>query len=291
MTPADSRPSDPMTPAVSPATRPAPTASPAAGFCTMRSSATVRSRISIPLASSAASSARCTSAPDASSPECTIRWWLCPPSSRSSRVSSRAPSPASQSITPGAASASAATTSGSHSPAPAVSVSLTCDAALSPGPMAAARPPCASGVAPPIRSLVTISTRSPAAAAVSAAEIPAAPDPTTTTSASRRHRARTGGSARSARATGAASVPAAPARVAPRPVWADDGPWCTSGCTPRSIILAFAFPRPFIGRSRRAGPGRWRSWPRPRAGPGPRSPGRRPPRLSRRAGSAPAPRP
>ena len=107
-------------------------------------------------------------------------------------MSSRAPSPASQSITPGAAAASAATTSGSHSPAPAVSVSPTCEAALSPGPMAAASPPCASGVAPPIRSLVTISTRSPDAAALSAAEIPAAPDPTTTTSASRRHRVRHG---------------------------------------------------------------------------------------------------
>src|SRR5450756_1013146 len=88
--------------------------------------------------------------------------------------------------------ASTATTSGSQSPAPATSVASTCAAALSPGPIAAARPPCASGVAPPIRSLVTISTRSPRAAALSAAEIPAAPDPTTTTSASRRHRARPG---------------------------------------------------------------------------------------------------
>ena len=68
-----------------------------------------------------------------------------------------------------------------------MSVSETCANGVSPAPSAAASPPCASGVAPPTRSLVTTSTRSPAAAAVSATEIPAAPDPTTTTSASRRH--------------------------------------------------------------------------------------------------------
>ncbi len=150
----------------------APAPVPAPSVPRSRSSATVRSRISIRPASRAASSVRCTSAPVASSPECTIRRALCPPSSRRSRVSSRAPSPVSQSIAPGAPSASAATTSGSHSPAPAMSVSDTCAAGVSPAPSAAASPPCASGVAPPTRSLVTTRTRSPRAAAVSATEIP-----------------------------------------------------------------------------------------------------------------------
>ena len=63
--------------------------------------------------------------------------------------------------------------------------------------MAAARPPWASGVAPPpIPSLLSSSTRRPWLAAVSAAVMPAAPEPSTTTSVSRAQRSGDRGSRR-----------------------------------------------------------------------------------------------
>ena len=178
------RPSRPATPTSSPRTAPRSSVS--------ASRATPRVRISTGLASSAAATARCTSAPAASPPACTIRLRLCPPSRCSAVRSSRAPSPARRAISAGACDTSAATAAGSHSPAPASSVSRWCRAAVSPGPIAAARPPWASGVAPPPTplSLVISSTRRPCSAAASAALMPAAPEPTTTTSASRSQRGR-----------------------------------------------------------------------------------------------------
>ena len=168
-------------PASRPVTRPA-------GSVT-RSSATHRPRISTWLSARAARSTRCTSAPAASPPACTIRLQLCPPSRCSGWRSSRAPSAASRVISRGAVRARSATAAGSHSPAPAATVSRRWLATLSPGPTAAARPPWASGVAPaPSPSLVTSRTRRPCRAAARAALIPAAPEPTTTTSGDRSQR-------------------------------------------------------------------------------------------------------
>ena len=106
-------------------------------------------------------SARWTSAPEASSPECTIRRRLWPPSSRRSRCSSRAPWETSHSIAAGDPAASAATAAASQRPGARRSRVPRVRLGLSPGPIAAARPPWASGDAPPARSLVTIRTRSP----------------------------------------------------------------------------------------------------------------------------------
>ena len=177
--PTRSAPSSPGIPASTPPTEPRSS--------TRASTATQRARIRTWLASNAARSTRLTSAPIASPPAFTIRLRLCPASRWSAVCSSRAPRPARRAISPGACNASAATAARSLRPAPASIVSLSCRPGSSPGPIAAARPPWAKGVAPPpmSSSLVSSSTSRPCRAAVRAAVTPAAPDPTTTMSASR----------------------------------------------------------------------------------------------------------
>src|SRR6185437_814155 len=97
------------------------------------------------------------------------------------------------------------------------------------------------GVAPPTRSLVTTRTRRPRAAAVSATEIPAAPDPMTTTSASR---CQAGVSEHAA----ASAEPAEPVEPA----------------EPADPAAPAAPAKPVTARLPAQRPGRWRSSPRPR---------------------------
>ncbi len=141
--------------------------------------------------STAAIRARWISAPVASPPAWAIRsrWW--PPS----RVSDSSPSGWWSNCVPSAISSRTAsgpsvtrirTASTSHAPAPATRVSRSCCSGVSPGPRAAAMPPCAHWVDPAAStSLVTTSRWSEGSAAWirSAAVRPAMPEPTTTTSA------------------------------------------------------------------------------------------------------------
>ena len=142
--------------------------------------------------STAAIRARWISAPVASPPACAIRsrWW--PPS----RVSDSTPSGSWSKSVPSAISSRTAsgpsvtrtrTASGSQAPAPATRVSRSCCSGVSPGPRAAAMPPCAHCVEPALStSLVTTRILSTWPASRSAAVSPAMPEPMTTTSAVRR---------------------------------------------------------------------------------------------------------
>src|SRR5436305_4340713 len=132
--------------------------------------------------------ARCTSAPVASPPACTIRLAWCPPSRVSIRVPSAyrsnwAPQRISSRTRAGPSVTSTSTAAGSPSPTPATRVSSACAPGLSNGSSTAAIPPCAHRVEPAsILTLVTTVTCSPASRRCSAAVSPATPDPTTTTS-------------------------------------------------------------------------------------------------------------
>ncbi len=158
----------------------------------------------------AACSARCTSAPVASPPACTIRSARCPPSRVSMSVpsgcrSNSAPSRISSRTRVGPSSTSTRTAAGSHSPTPAISVSLACAAGVSSGSSTAAIPPCAHRVDPSsMLTLVTTVTCRPCSRRCSAAVSPATPEPTTSTSVVSLHpgwaaASRRGSSGRSAR--------------------------------------------------------------------------------------------
>ena len=180
--PTPSRTPSPITCRVTPATPPAASSS--------RSTASACSTTSMSGALATAEfSARWTSAPVASPPACTIRsrWW--PPSrvseiSPSSSWSKLVPSAISSRTASGPSVTSARTAAGSHAPAPATRVSTSCCSGVSPGPIAAAMPPCAHWVEPAeSTSLVTTSTLSTCSRRRSAAVRPAIPEPTITTSA------------------------------------------------------------------------------------------------------------
>ena len=138
------------------------------------------------------SSARCTSAPVASPPACTMRRRECPPS----RLSAQPPAAALSNCAPSLTNSVTArkpsatmdvTASGSQSPAPAARVSATCASTESSvSGSTTAIPPWAwcvaveSGLRP---ALLSTTTRRPARCAASAAAKPPTPVPMTTTSA------------------------------------------------------------------------------------------------------------
>ncbi len=145
------------------------------------------SRTSAPLARTAARSALTISAP-VRSPACSSRLRLAPPQRSSRRrPSSRlkaTPSDASQATASGPPSVSPRTSAGRAARWPAAKVSSKCDPVESSSPIAAWMPPWARPVFPaPRADLVTTVTRAPAARALRTADIPAPPDPTTSTSA------------------------------------------------------------------------------------------------------------
>ena len=92
-----------------------------------------------------------------------------------------APSPASHSISPGAALAMRAATSGSERPAPAVSVSAAWRSGWSSAPSAAAMPPCAQAVAASSPRFTRATSVTGSGARRSAVASPATPPPTTMT--------------------------------------------------------------------------------------------------------------
>src|SRR5690349_13988864 len=176
----------PRTCSVTPAARPAASVS--------RSSTIACSTSVMPgSACTALTSARCTSAPVASPPACTIRRAEWPPSRVSSRCplgsrSKAAPQPISCRSRSGPSCTSASTAAGSHSPTPARCVSRACASGVSAGSRTAAIPPWAQRVEPSSTStFVTTATDSPAARACSATHSPATPEPTTQTSAASSH--------------------------------------------------------------------------------------------------------
>ena len=180
--PTPSRWPSPITCRVTPATPPSSASSRStASACSMTSISGARS--------TAAISARWISAPVASPPAWAIRsrWW--PPS----RVSDSSPSGSWSKLVPSAISSRTAsgpsvtrtrTASRSQAPAPATRVSTSCCSGVSPGPSAAAMPPCAHCVEPASStSLVTTSTLPTWPRSRRAAVSPAMPEPMTTTSA------------------------------------------------------------------------------------------------------------
>ena len=180
--PTPSRWPSPMTCSVIPATPPSAASS--------RSTASACSTTSTSGAAwIAATSARWISAPVASPPACAIRsrWW--PPSrvsesSPSGEWSKLAPRAISSRTASGPSLTSTRTASGSQAPAPATRVSRWWSPGVSPGPRAAAMPPCAHCVDPAeSTSLVTTRTLSTWCRSRRAAVRPAMPVPTTTTSA------------------------------------------------------------------------------------------------------------
>ncbi len=143
---------------------------------------------------SAASRAREISAPVASPPACAIRRRRCPPSlvrasGPAGSRSNSAPVAISRRTASGPSVTSARTAAVSQTPAPAVSVSARCCSGESPGPSAAAMPPCAHRVEPS-SSTDLVTSRMRASGRLrridSTAVTPATPEPTTTTSASSR---------------------------------------------------------------------------------------------------------
>ena len=137
----------------------------------------------------AARSARDTSAPVASPPACRMRLRKCPPSrvnaiSPVSDLSKTAPRAIRRRTASGPSDTSTFTAAASHKPAPAIKVSRSCWAGESPGPRAAAMPPCAHLVEPSsTRALVTNKTERPKVRTCSAVVKPATPEPTMITSA------------------------------------------------------------------------------------------------------------
>src|SRR3954454_11056541 len=123
--------------------------------------------------------------PVALPPACTTRRTPCPPSSPSATPpwpspSKRTPSASRSVKRAGASSQSTSAAERRTSPRPAVTVSRRCSAGASPGASAAAIPPCAQydAVSASGRADTSV-TVAPAPAAVSAANRPAAPAPTT----------------------------------------------------------------------------------------------------------------
>ena len=164
-------------------TAPTPSSVPSPSTCRVMPAArpsAVRSRSSTSACSTtriagddrtAATSARCTSAPVASPPACTIRsrWW--PPS----RVSDSSPDGSRSNAAPSATSSrsragpsvhSTRTASTSQSPTPATSVSCRWSSGLSSGDSAAATPPCAQRVEPSSTSTLVTSRTLPDAGGV-----------------------------------------------------------------------------------------------------------------------------
>ena len=115
----------------------------------------------------AANNALETSAPVASPPACRIRFLRCPPSlvnaiSPVSDLSKTAPCAINFLTASGPSETKTSTALMSHKPAPAAKVSFLCCSGVSPGPSAAAMPPCAHLVDPAsIRALVTNKTDKP----------------------------------------------------------------------------------------------------------------------------------
>ena len=253
--PTPSRWPSPITCRVTPATPPASSSSRSrARACWITSMSGARS--------TAAVSARWISAPVASPPACAIRsrWW--PPS----RVSASSPSGSWSNLVPSAISSRTAsgpsvtstrTASRSQAPAPATSVSTSCCSGVSPGPSAAAMPPCAHCVEPAAStSLVTTRTEPTWWRSRSAAVRPAMPEPITTTSArvvqpgegaARRPGTRRTGASTALPFTGSGYRPASTSpRTRPAP------PLVSTGSEPVATILLSASTNTTCGRNDRA---------------------------------------